>query len=239
MESPRQNPSEPAFPLGPEAALDLTRAILARTSGSPCLRLQDLACAFVDGELDAGQHDLAQSHLEHCEACSALVAALVECQATLPQLVEVNPGPWLTQRVLRATVHQPPPRFDLNHAWQRLMHRPRIALEAAYLGAAASLMGIYLPIPTPTFASRVPALVQPLSASAHRVVDQMVQVERRTTTSVQQRVAPMETLQQAPSTVRRLWLRITTRIKTAWQGFRKTQPVPPKAEEKHPQPANP
>jgi hypothetical protein len=238
MELSDLNPQRPIYPMTPDAAQNLTQAILARTSGSPCQRLQSLACAFVDGELDEGQNGLVQSHLEHCADCSALVAALATCQATLPKLVEANPGPWFTQRVLRATVHQPSPSFDLSRAIKRLMHRPRIALEAAYLGAAAGLMGIYLPIPTPTVALRVPSLVQPMSASAHRVMDQMMQVERRTTTSLQQGLIPMETLQKTPSTAKRLWLRLTARMKATWQVFRKPQPVPPSAEEKHPPSAN-
>jgi len=231
--------------LSSEAALDLTQAILARTSGSPCQRLQDLACAFLDSELDTDQTRLIHSHLDHCPACSALVAALVESQEVLPKLVEVNPGPWFSQRILRATVHQPlPPGFDLSRAWKKLMHRPRIALEAAYLGAAASLMGIYLPIPAPSFAVKVPALVQPLSASAHRVAGRLVQAERRTTITLQQRIAPLEIIREGTQTAQGLWQRFFAGLRTWLPPFRKAQPSSAKVEttkieEKKPQPANP
>ncbi|GLH74169.1 hypothetical protein GETHLI_26710 [Geothrix limicola] len=228
-----------APPLGPEAALDLTRSILARTSGSPCQRLQDLACAFVDGELEADQSTLVRAHLDHCDACAALVKTLTQTQAVLPNLVELDPGPWFTQRVLRATVHLPPrPAFDLGRAWKQLMHRPRIALEAAYLGAAASLMGVYLPLPLPHLAAKVPALVQPLTqplgASAQRIAGQVVQAEQRTTAS-------LEAFPLRPRNARSLWQRLSARFKTKIQSFRKAEPRAPKnsAEGKKAPPANP
>ena len=71
---------------------DLTLAILARTSGSPCRRLHDLACAFVDGELDEARGGLVQAHLEHCAACAALVAALASSRDALPTFACADPG---------------------------------------------------------------------------------------------------------------------------------------------------
>ena len=218
--------------LPPEAALDLTQAILARTSGSPCQRLRELACAFVDGKLEVGQQSLVRGHLEVCPSCVALVSALAISEASLPSLVHLDPGPWFTQRVLRATVHQ----TERQSAWWKLMHRPRIALEAAYLGAAAGLLGSYLPLPTPNFA-RVPAMVQPLSASVQRVVEQVAQAERRTTNTLQQGLVSKVS---APTAVasKGLWQRMSARVRARLQAFRKS---PPKSvpEEKAPKPANP
>lgn len=217
----------------PGASLELTQAILARTSGNPCRRLQDLACDFVDGTLEAGQASLVHLHLGHCKACSALVEALASLQADLPAMAQVDPGPWFTQAVLRATRHQPLEKsVDLRGLWWRLMHRPRIALEAAYLGAAAGLMGIYLPMPVP----RVPALVQPLGDSALRVADQVAQAERRTSASLQRSLRPIVSPRPAPASKGGLWRRLSSWTRTRLQVFRRPPPSP---EAPKPPPANP
>jgi len=234
MQPPSPDPK--VLPLDPGASAELTRAILARTSGDPCQRLQGLACDFVDGALEPGQANLVRLHLGHCGACSALVEALASLQADLPAMAEVDPGPWFTQAVLRATRHQPSRRgADLRGLWWRLMHRPRIALEAAYLGAAAGLMGIYLPLPTP----RVPALVQPLGDSALRVAGQVAQAERRTSASLQRSLRPIVTPRSAPSAEASLWQRLSSWTKARLQVFRKA-PVPPASPEaQKPPTANP
>ncbi|HJV48074.1 MAG TPA: zf-HC2 domain-containing protein [Geothrix sp.] len=231
----------PAAPLDHQAASDLTRAILARTSGSACERLQSLACAYVDGELEADQTTLVDAHLDHCPACAALVEVLAQTQALLPGMAELDPGPWFTQRVLRATVHQPPrPDFDLGRAWSQLMHRPRIALEAAYLGAAASLMGLYLPLPTSSLTTKVPALVQPLiqplGASAQRIAGRVIQVEQRTTAALQQGRPPLASLQQTAQGAKGLWQRWRARFKARLQAFHQ---APSRPVEKKAPPANP
>ena len=201
MDEPFMKPPQP--PLGPEAALDLTRAILSRTSGSPCQRLQALACEYVDGELGQGQVSLVRGHLEHCAACSALVATLSEMKRILPSLAEADPGPWFTQRVLRVTLHAPRRDFDfkLRAAWSKLLHRPRIALETAYLGAAAGMMGLYLPHPTLPSLGSVPAvlqtlspkhLAQPLLAPTQRVVGSVIQAEQRTALALKGAILPKE-----------------------------------------------
>lgn len=186
------NPRRPS-PLDAEAAQDLTRAILARTSGSPCLQLEEMACAYVDGELADDQVSLVQGHLAHCHGCAQLVQALRHASAILPRMAEVDPGPWFTARVMRATVHAPrPAAFAWRAIWSQLLHRPRIALEAAYVGTAMSLMGLALPLPaslaTPRALVRTlsPApLVVPLKAPAQRVLGQLVTAEQRSLASVQ------------------------------------------------------
>jgi len=220
--------TEPFLPS--DAALDLTRAIQARTSGSPCGRLRAIACDLVDGTIDPTQGRLAQAHMEGCAACAGLVAALRSSQEVLPALVHANPGPWFTQRLLRATTHQTA-RPSL---WWKLMHRPRIALEAAYLGAAASLMGSYLPLPTPHLTQKVPALIQPLGASAQRVAGQLAQVERRTTGSLRQALLPQAPPSAVALPAKSLWQRASARVR-AWLRFSPERP----AETNRPKPANP
>ena len=230
------NPMHP----GPMATSpELTRTILARTSGDPCHRLQSLACDFVDGALEAEQASLVRLHLGHCAACSALVGALASLQADLPSMAQADPGPGFTQAVLRATRRQPPRReADPRDLWRKLMHRPRIALEAAYLGAAAGLVGIYLPTPIPDLALRVPALVQPLGDSALRVAEQLTQAERRTSASLQRSFQPAVTTRLDSLTNGSLWRRVSARIGTWLQVFRRA-PAPPGPEAKKPPPANP
>ncbi len=188
---------------------DLTRAILARTTGAPCERLKGLACDLVDGILDADHRALAGAHLELCPACAAFVAALRESSALLPFLAEVDPGPAFTDRVLRVTVHRPQPPLDVGALWTRLMHRPRIALETAYLGAAAGFLGFGLPSAQLLKAWRAPALVQPLGASARRVGTRMAKAEQRIAASAQGIFAPREG--RPPN----LWQRLFAKVR-AW-----------------------
>lgn len=121
---------------------DLTQAILARTSGGSCEALRAQACAYVDGELDPVRTGLVEAHLAHCPGCTGLVATLRAAEARLPELRAVDPGPWFTQRVLRACRPAPAPSL-----WSRLLHRPRFALEAAYVGGALAFLLLRLPLP--------------------------------------------------------------------------------------------
>lgn len=229
------SPDPKVVPLDPGASPELTRAILARTSGDACHRLQDLACDFVDGTLEAGQASLVRLHLGHCGACAALVETLAGLQVDLPAMAQADPGPWFTQAVLQATRHQPIRRgADLRDLWWRLMHRPRIALETAYLGAAAGLMGIYLPLPAP----RVPALVQPLGDSALRVMCQVTQAERRTSASLQRSLRPIVTPRPALLSRGSLWQRLSSWVKARLQVFRRTPAPPPRPEVPKPPSAN-
>jgi anti-sigma factor RsiW len=186
-------PQDPSSLGGAEAA-DLTRAILARTSGSPCERLRAQACAFVDGELEPGRAALVGAHLEHCPACAALVETLAELQRVLPALAAPDPGPWFTQRVLRATVRAP--RGEARTLWATLIRRPRICLEAAYLGLAGGMMGMLALPSLPTLnvpGLLAPALVQvqavqrsvePVKAPFIRMGTQAVQAGQRTRASL-------------------------------------------------------
>lgn len=156
---------------------DLTRAILGRTSGSPCARLRHLACDLVDGALAPDEAALAQGHLDHCPACSALVSALRASASLLPTLAEADPGPGFTARALRATSLLPVPAPS---GWARLLQRPRIALELAYLAAAAGILAFHSPAARLVEAWRTPPVSGPLAASAGN----LAQAERRTVQAV-------------------------------------------------------
>ncbi len=158
----------------------LTRSILARTSGAPCERLRSLACDFVDGALESDSVLLAQAHLDHCADCAALVSALRASTAALPAMAEADPGPWFPEQVMRATAWAPRPAADPQSWWIRLMRRPRIALEAAYLGAMAGFVGFSLPAPSLVKSLRAPAIIRPLAVSEEK----LIRAEQRTVQAV-------------------------------------------------------
>lgn len=230
-------PLNPSLP-DPQPALDLTRAILARTSGSPCLRVQDLACDYVDGELEATHQRLVHAHLEHCEPCAHLMTALARATALLPRMAEADPGPWFTARVMRATLHAPRQGHEWRATWMQLLHRPRIALEAAYLGTAVSLLGLSLPLPASLPAPRAlvrtlspePLLV-PLKAPAQRMLGQLVAAEQRTVASVQ-RGLKLDGATADGAASAGLWQRGSVRVRGWLRGLRGMP------EEKAPTPAN-
>lgn len=124
---------------------DLTQSILRRTSGATCATLRERACAYVDGELESLSHQLVAAHLDHCPNCTALVARLRVAQVELPRFGTADPGPWFTAKVLRSC-RELPSRPD--SLLTRLFRRPRIALEAATLGAALGTAGLWLPMPS-------------------------------------------------------------------------------------------
>ncbi len=181
----------------------LTRAILARTSGSPCARLRELACDFVDGELAPDLQALAQAHLDHCEGCAALVAALRASAPVLSRMAELDPGPAFTTQVMAATIRRPLPLVRPG-AWTRLMGRPRIALELAYLGVAASLLLVHLSASGLGQSWRLPARVQPISASVRSVAAAEVRTARALGRAVPSRVREWP-----------LWRQTCTRVR-AW-----------------------
>lgn len=154
---------------------ELTRSILGRTSGAPCARLRALACDLVDGALAPDEAALTQAHLDHCPACAALVSALRASASLLPALVEEDPGPGFAARVVQVTTQAPRPS-----PWTRVLQRPRIALELAYLAAAAGILAFHSPAARLLDAWRAPVLSSPLAASAGN----LVQAERRTVRAV-------------------------------------------------------
>lgn len=128
---------------------------------------------------------------------------------------------------------------DLGALWRRLLHRPRIALETAYLGAAAGLVGFYLPTPLPELAHRVPAMVQPLSDSAQQAAKKVVQAECRTALSLGRRLEPLVKPRLDPQAARTLWRQAAYRTRAWLRRFRPPPSPTPKPPSETPPPANP
>jgi predicted anti-sigma-YlaC factor YlaD len=122
----------------------LTEAILARTSGSPCVAARDRLCDFVDDVLPAVDRGLVEGHLHHCQACSALAGALARTAAVLPSFAELEPPASLASAVLAATSRRAiePGIGERVAAWfERAAMRPRFSVGVAY---AATLLILLL-----------------------------------------------------------------------------------------------
>ena len=114
---------------------NLSAGVVARTGTTACARARTLLGAAYDEPLAALDRTLVDGHLETCEACRAVAAAMAEAAAALPGLAEIDPGPAFTARVLAATSRRPVVGRLADRwraAWAGLVSRPRFALEAAY-----------------------------------------------------------------------------------------------------------
>jgi hypothetical protein len=117
-----------------------------------CQRALTLVGGQPDGPLDDQTRALVAGHLEHCAECRAIAATLTETRAVLATLVEIEPGVAFTADVVAATSgSRIPARRPKHHglserwawagelrgrvaaAWQRMLARPRLSLELAYL----------------------------------------------------------------------------------------------------------
>lgn len=129
---------------GLAGAQGLTDGILARTSGAVCTSAQERLCDHADGQLDSVDSDLVRGHLEGCEPCAALERVLERVSADLPLLAELEPDSRFLDDILERT--RPRRRHGalwaarVAQAWERLVARPRFALEGAYIGSVALVL---------------------------------------------------------------------------------------------------
>lgn len=126
---------------------DLTAAILDRTSGSPCVRSRELLCDYTDGRLGQIDTDLVRLHLETCDGCRAIAVALALLAEDLPAMARLSPGEDFVADVVASTVPAPVVETPKPSWWERLVERPRLAWETAYVGAFVLWIVFSLPIP--------------------------------------------------------------------------------------------
>lgn len=142
-----------------ETSPDLTAAVLERTSGSPCIRAQEILCDYVDEILGAVDGELLTLHLERCGECAATATALTALAQDLPSMAALTPDAGFLGEVLAATSSRRRPWADLGTRWARgwaeLLARPRFAWEAGYIGAM-SLWLFFSTVGAPLLASRPP-----------------------------------------------------------------------------------
>jgi len=119
---------------------DFAAGVVARTSGRPCERAQLLLAA--SGGAAPDEQWLVEQHLPSCPECSAVARSLARLQLDLPMLAEADPGQGFVQSVIAVTsgIRGEPKasqRAGLQQFIERLVQRPRIALEGAFTVAMA------------------------------------------------------------------------------------------------------
>ena len=117
---------------------ELTSAILRRTVGPVCESVWDRLCARADGTLDPIEVARVSGHLDRCPECAGLDRALSSMRVALPRLAEADADPECVRAVLART-SLAPRRAPFAATWResvrRLLERPRIALEGAFVAA--------------------------------------------------------------------------------------------------------
>lgn len=117
---------------------ELTSAILRRTAGPVCESVWDRLCARADGALDPIEDARVSGHLGRCPECAGLDRALSSMRVALPRLADADSDPEFVRAVLART-SLAPRRAPLAETWReslrRLLDRPRIALEGAFVAA--------------------------------------------------------------------------------------------------------
>jgi hypothetical protein len=123
-------------------------SVLAQTSGKTCDRTLLL---LVEAEAEqSAASELLPLHLESCAHCAAVAHAWTQVLHTLPLLAEGDPDPNFVGAVLAATAGSRKQRVVSPRAWlgriqHRLIRRPRIALEGAFVMALLLLVAFGLP----------------------------------------------------------------------------------------------
>jgi hypothetical protein len=176
------------------------------------------------------------------------VASLEELKAVLPSLALVEPGPRFTQEILRATTLLPahPDSWpyswsDLREFWVKLIRRPRICFEAAYLGTVAGVLVLNLPLPklpvgvVETAHSAQPkGLLQPLLHSAKQLAADAADFEKKSADSLRGTIRRGGTgftqeFSRETEGLSALWHRLSDEV-IAW--FQHLEQSLPRAEEK-------
>ena len=115
---------------------DLAGEVLARTSGGACASARARLCDRVDGRLGAVDRELVDAHLRHCTECAELLVELERLPDDLARLASVEPGAGFVEQVLERTSRRRrrvPRGFDLADLFARLLARPRVAWEGAFV----------------------------------------------------------------------------------------------------------
>lgn len=126
----------------------LSEGILARTSGSGCVSARARLCAWVDRELDEVDSELVAGHLRRCAECEGLARTLETMREALPRLAAIDPGPGFCESVLAHTSRRPRPApvgARLAGFFTRLLDRPRVAWEAAFVATVIFVSPVMIP----------------------------------------------------------------------------------------------
>ncbi len=156
----------------------MIKGVLARTTGSPCGRAEELISARADNNLEGVDTSLLAGHTSHCASCRSLATVMAWLPEPLQDLAEVDPGEAFTSATLKAMLpwRQRAARRlrNLGEEWTSLMRRPRFAWEAAYIGAA--IIGLVFAAPMSPLRD-VPG--EALRVAQANPVQALVEVSRR------------------------------------------------------------
>jgi len=121
----------------PAETEELVQAVLEKTSGKSCGHSHELLPDYVDGALSTASSELLEQHLENCHSCRQMHQILKELKEELPGLAQIDPGSsftWECMNYFRQVQNQRPQSWIRpGRIWGRLLARPRLAWESAYV----------------------------------------------------------------------------------------------------------
>jgi hypothetical protein len=92
------------------------------------LELTNLLTDYVEAALDAAQAQGVEEHLRECAPCREMLEDVRLAMAACRDAVDLEPSPWLFERIVRATIGERKPGLkDVLLAWMRPWFRPQIA----------------------------------------------------------------------------------------------------------------
>jgi anti-sigma factor RsiW len=96
------------------------------------LELENLASEYLEGQLDAVRRVQVEAHLKDCAPCRELLSDLQDAMELCQSAEELEPAPWLTAKIIRATVGERKPTFREQLAgFFRPATQPRLAYTVA------------------------------------------------------------------------------------------------------------
>jgi len=121
----------------PAETEEFVQAVLDKTSGKSCTQSHELLPDYAHGALSAASSELIRQHLENCHSCRQIHQTLKELKEELPGLAQMYPGSGFILECMRAFRQEQNQRSQSwirpGTMWGRLLARPRLAWESAYV----------------------------------------------------------------------------------------------------------
>ena len=98
-----------------------------------CDRIQEQLSAYLDDTLSSAEKGIVDKHLNSCPECRKSLADLETTVRSIRGLEEINPPPWLTQKIMtRVKAEAEPAKKNL---WQKLFYPLHVKLPIEAFGA--------------------------------------------------------------------------------------------------------